>query len=116
MKALFFDIDGTLVSFKTHRIPQTTVDVLEMAKKQGHLIIIATGRPKSIINNLNQLEDRGLIDGYITMNGGYTYVGDDVLSNNPIPHDDLQRIITYTSENHVTNVYMFENARANASP
>ena len=22
VKALFFDIDGTLVSFKTHRIPQ----------------------------------------------------------------------------------------------
>ena len=32
VKALFFDIDGTLVSFKTHRIPQSTVDALEQAK------------------------------------------------------------------------------------
>ncbi len=35
VKALFFDIDGTLVSFKTHRIPQSTVDALEQAKKKG---------------------------------------------------------------------------------
>ena len=25
IKALFFDIDGTLVSFRTHKIPQSTV-------------------------------------------------------------------------------------------
>ena len=31
IKALFFDIDGTLVSFKTHRIPQSTVDALEQS-------------------------------------------------------------------------------------
>ena len=26
IKAIFFDIDGTLVSFNTHRIPQSAVD------------------------------------------------------------------------------------------
>ncbi len=109
VKAFFFDIDGTLVSFKTHRIPQSTVDVIERLKEQGHFIIIATGRPKSIINNLDQLEERNLIDGYITMNGGYTFVGNKVLSKNPIPHDNLLRIITYTRQLQVTNVYMFEN-------
>ena len=30
-KALFFDIDGTLVSFNTHEIPASTVDALEQA-------------------------------------------------------------------------------------
>lgn len=39
VKALFFDIDGTLVSFKTHRIPQSTVDALEKAKKNGVEVI-----------------------------------------------------------------------------
>ena len=33
IKALFFDIDGTLVSFQTHRIPQSTVDALEELRK-----------------------------------------------------------------------------------
>ena len=33
IKALFFDIDGTLVSFNTYEIPQSTVDALEQAKR-----------------------------------------------------------------------------------
>ena len=68
-KALFFDIDGTLVSFETHRIPPSTIEALEAAHAKGLKIFIATGRPKAIINNLSELQDRNLIDGYITMNG-----------------------------------------------
>ena len=36
IKALFFDIDGTLVSFKTHKIPQSAVDALTDAKAQNY--------------------------------------------------------------------------------
>ena len=45
-KALFFDIDGTLVSFETHRIPSSTIEALEAAHAKGLKIFIATGRPK----------------------------------------------------------------------
>ena len=34
-KALFFDIDGTLVSFETHRIPPSTIEALEAAHAKG---------------------------------------------------------------------------------
>ena len=68
-KALFFDIDGTLVSFETHRIPSSTIEALEAARAKGLKIFIATGRPKAIINNLSELQDRNLIDGYITRTG-----------------------------------------------
>jgi len=44
MKALFFDIDGTLVSFKTHEIPTSTKQVLKQLKDKGHRLFIATGR------------------------------------------------------------------------
>lgn len=64
IKALFFDIDGTLVSFRTHKIPQSTVDALENAKRNGVAVYISTGRPIMLINNLGQIEH--LIDGYIT--------------------------------------------------
>ena len=57
-KALFFDIDGTLVSFETHRIPSSTIEALEAAHAKGLKIFIATGRPKAIINNLSELQDR----------------------------------------------------------
>lgn len=66
--ALFFDIDGTLVSFKTHRIPQSAVDALGQAKERGMKVYISTGRPPQFIINLSRIKN--LIDGYITTNGG----------------------------------------------
>ena len=33
-KALFFDIDGTLVSFETHRIPSSTIEALSRPCKR----------------------------------------------------------------------------------
>jgi hydroxymethylpyrimidine pyrophosphatase-like HAD family hydrolase len=73
-KALFFDIDGTLVSFNTHRIPSSAIEAMEAAHGKGIRIFIATGHPKSIINNLSELQKLNLIDGYITMNGTYCFV------------------------------------------
>ena len=64
IKALFFDIDGTLVSFKTHEIPVSTIEALTAAKAKGIHIFISTGRPRVIINNLSALQERNLIDGY----------------------------------------------------
>ena len=56
-KALFFDIDGTLVSFQTHEIPVSAVEALAAAKAEGHRIFIATGRPRIIISNLGALQE-----------------------------------------------------------
>ena len=96
IKALFFDIDGTLVSFKTHNIPQSTVDALSAAKAKGVEIFISTGRPLPLINNLGSI--RHLIDGYITTNGAYCFVGDHVVSCSPIPEDDVSIIIRKSDE------------------
>lgn len=41
---LFFDIDGTLLSEKTGKIPESAVKALHMAKKAGHQLFINTGR------------------------------------------------------------------------
>lgn len=91
IKALFFDIDGTLVSFKSHRIPQSTVDALEQAKKNGVEVYISTGRPKQIINNLGQIEH--LVDGYITANGARCFVEDTLVSQHAILPSDVKKII-----------------------
>lgn len=91
IKALFFDIDGTLVSFNTHKIPQSTVDALEQAKRNGVEVYISTGRPPIIINNLGQIEH--LIDGYITTNGARCFVGDKVVSQHAILPEDVHKII-----------------------
>ena len=71
IKALFFDIDGTLVSFNTHEIPASTVAALEQAKKNGLKICIATGRPIQIVTNIGAIEH--LVDGMVTTNGACCY-------------------------------------------
>lgn len=85
--ALFFDIDGTLVSFKSHEIPASTVIALTQAKANGSRVYIATGRPPLIITNLKAIEH--LIDGYVTTNGALCYVGDELVCCQPIPKLDV---------------------------
>lgn len=87
-RALFFDIDGTLVSFKTHEIPASTIFALTQAKANGHKVFIATGRPIQIITNLAAIEH--LVDGYITTNGAYCYVGSDVVSCHAIASKEVE--------------------------
>uniref|UniRef100_UPI0040255CC8 Cof-type HAD-IIB family hydrolase n=1 Tax=Candidatus Limisoma sp. TaxID=3076476 RepID=UPI0040255CC8 len=89
-KALFFDIDGTLVSFNTHEISASTVDALEQAKANGLKVFIATGRPRQLINNLSAISH--LIDGYVTTNGAYCYASDNNIVCNPIPEADALSI------------------------
>jgi len=85
--ALFFDIDGTLVSFETHEIPASTILALTQAKANGSRVYIATGRPPVIITNLGAISH--LIDGYITTNGALCYVDDTIVYSQPIPKQDV---------------------------
>ena len=89
--ALFFDIDGTLVSFNTHRIPQSTIMALTQAKANGSEVYIATGRPPMIITNLGDISH--LIDGFITINGALCYVGKEIVRYQPIPKQDVTACI-----------------------
>lgn len=90
-KALFFDIDGTLVSFTTHRIPQSTVDAIAEAKTRGAKVYISTGRPVGFINNLGQIAH--LIDGYITTTGALCIVGDERFGCHSIANDNVDMVL-----------------------
>lgn len=96
IKALFFDIDGTLVSFNTHKIAQSTIDGLNIAKERGIKIFISTGRPLSFINNLNEIKH--LIDGYITTNGSYNFMGNSVISMHSIPKEEVLTLVGYLNQ------------------
>lgn len=92
IKAVFFDIDGTLVSFKTHTVPQSTVHALDLLRQKGIKVFIATGRHRISINNLGNLK----FDGYVTLNGGYVIAGNDtVIYKHSIPDKDIEALIRY---------------------
>lgn len=67
IKAAFFDVDGTLLSHKTRRVCQSTVDAISKLQKAGILCIVATGRQISAMDKLPV----GSIpfDAYLTLNG-----------------------------------------------
>lgn len=90
-KALFFDVDGTLVSFNTHRIPQSAVDALAEAKRRGAMVFISTGRPMRLINNLDAIQH--LVDGYITANGACCSMGGETIACREIPNPEARALI-----------------------
>lgn len=92
IKAVFFDIDGTLVSFKTHQVPQSTIDALDVLRKKGIKVFISTGRQLHSINNLGTLE----FDGYITLNGSRCYAEKNrLIFEQAIPDEDIRSLIEY---------------------
>ncbi len=92
VKAVFFDIDGTLVSFTTHHILQSTIEVVRKIREQGVKVFIATGRPLPFVNNLGEFE----YDGIMTVNGAECRLADGtVLRHDPIHKDDIVRLSEY---------------------
>ena len=94
IKAVFFDIDGTLVSFKTHRVPESTVKAIAALRDRGVRVFVASGRHLLSINNLGDLQ----FDGYITLNGGYCMVGERVVYKHSIPPEDISSVVRYMEE------------------
>ena len=105
-KALFFDIDGTHWS-----VLKLTVSRLlplrhwKPPTQKGLKIFIATGRPKAIINNLSELQDRNLIDGYITMNGAYCFVGEQVIYKSAIPQEEVKAMGAFCEKKGVPCIF-----------
>lgn len=102
IKAIFFDIDGTLVSFNTHRIPQSTIDAVHAVRQQGIKVFVATGRPLPFINNIAGLE----YDGIMSANGASITLADGtVITHKPVNKEDVKRIIKYQNENPIAIAY-----------
>lgn len=92
IKAIFFDIDGTLVSFKTHQIPASTLEAVHNVRQAGVKVFIATGRPIPFVNNLGPLEYDGIMSASgascVTLEGETIY-------HKTIRKEDLKQLIAY---------------------
>ena len=74
--ALFFDIDGTILSEITKEIPESALEALNQAKKNGHKMYINTGR--TYCNIPPQLR-RFDFDGFLCGCGCYLVCNDEVV-------------------------------------
>ncbi len=89
VKAIFFDIDGTLVSFKTHQIPESTRKALKLLREKDIKLFIATGRHKAFIDNLGD----EIFDAYVTVNGQLCISEDQLIYQNPIDANDIKQLV-----------------------
>lgn len=97
IKAVFFDIDGTLLSHRTVKIPTSTKKAFQLLKEKGIYTFISTGRHISEMKDLplNDLE----FEGYITLNGQYCYNKEGVIYDLPINQQDINQIIAEIDQN-----------------
>lgn len=68
MKALFFDLDGTLLD-SSKKIPASAVEALLEARKRGVMVFVATGRSLRVDKMLGWTEEVQLFDGGVYCNG-----------------------------------------------
>jgi Cof subfamily protein (haloacid dehalogenase superfamily) len=98
IKAVFFDIDGTLLSHKTNSVPDSAVRALDALREKGILTFIATGRHLPEMRKLHALD--GLhFDGAVSLNGQYCCNDAGVIYHCPIDSRDIATLLDYLREN-----------------
>ena len=100
IKAVFFDIDGTLMSHSQKAISVDTRTALDKLSKNGIKRIVATGRH---MLELCRLPVNGIdFDAYITLNGQLCFDAQgNIVWENPIAGEDKARIIRLFNEKSV---------------
>lgn len=97
IRAVFFDIDGTLTSFETHEVPTSTIQALNALRADNIKIFICTGRAPSqvgVIENLIPVE----FDGFVTVNGQYCFDKQGFVSKQALDRQDVRTITNWLDE------------------
>lgn len=100
--ALFFDIDGTLLSEINGEIPESAMESLREARRNGHKIFINTGRT---ICNIPPVLRRMEFDGYLCGCGTYILAGDEILFFSSISYEDGIQYIDKAIECNIEGFY-----------
>ena len=94
VKAVFFDIDGTLVPLGHNGIPHEVKEAIARVRDNGVKVFISTGRHPEWIDNLGDSE----FDGYVTVNGGMCLLSDrkTCIYKKTIDPQDIDRLISFS--------------------
>ena len=107
-KAVFLDIDGTLLSFVTRLVPKSAFDAMSKAKEKGVKLFIATGRHKKELGTDTHFCDFPF-DGYVTQNGAYCYTNEVIVHTFPIQKKTVEAVIELIKKDPFTCVFCEEN-------
>ncbi|MFZ0529873.1 MAG: HAD family hydrolase [Propionicimonas sp.] len=90
-KAVFLDVDGTLVN-DYGRIPESAVRAVREARTNGHLVFLCTGR--SVPELWPEILAIGF-DGLIAGSGTFVQVGEDVLVHHRVADTDIRHVVDF---------------------
>lgn len=107
IKAAFFDIDGTLVGFKTHRVPESAWRAIELMRARGIKVCIASGR--SLMEMHEELKTG--FDAYVTMNGQLCFDDEGVFRDAHIDDRDVRVIVEQAREG-LYDLYVMQGSRS----
>jgi Cof subfamily protein (haloacid dehalogenase superfamily) len=93
VKAIFFDVDGTILEKNTYEAPPHAIEALSVAKEKGVLLFTATGRNTKVAEESSNLPFLSLFDGHVNLNGALTFVGDEIINSFPISHEDVKSVL-----------------------
>jgi Cof subfamily protein (haloacid dehalogenase superfamily) len=105
IKAIFFDIDGTLVSHTKKDIPEGVLTALDELRAKGILLFIASGRHISEFPAL-PLHDYPF-DGYVTQTGQICYNGAfETIYEQPFTDEDTESLVRMFNEREIPIVLL----------
>lgn len=90
IKAAFFDVDGTLVSFRQKFLSDRVREDLAALRERGVKVFLSTGRALQDLERTGMLRGAGF-DGYVTLGGQFCCGGDGTAFRDaPISLDDMR--------------------------
>ena len=89
VKIIFFDIDGTLIDTQIKRVSEKTLEALRRLRARGIRICLSTGRSPVSLPRFEGVT----FDALITFNGSYCYDRTQTIFSQPIPPQDVRRLL-----------------------
>ncbi|WP_415980568.1 HAD family hydrolase [Faecalicoccus pleomorphus] len=101
MKIIFLDADGTLLHHEGF-IPQSALQACQLAQKNGHKIVLCTGRQKvEVYGDMLKLD----YDGMITGSGAHVEVNHHLLEERTFSKEQLQVLLEYMHKNDIDAIF-----------
>lgn len=106
MKAVFFDIDGTLID-RNKRVPTSARNAIDELRSRETLAFICTGRPKLLVTdpNLNNI----FFNGVISSSGALIEYNGAILSYRTVPVDLAKKALDVFTKNKIIPIFEGKN-------